>query len=140
MVEVELEDKITPLIEAPDDITISCTTDFDEDDLSQFGVVATSTTNQNPGDGIAFDNCNVSITEQVQIDIDCGVGEIRRTFTAEDDFGLKVSDIQIITITNFDPFNAGDIIYPSNVTQNGCMNLDTAVSYTHLTLPTILLV
>ena len=136
MVEVELEDKITPLIEAPDDITISCTTDFDEDDLSQFGVVATSTTNQNPGDGIAFDNCNVSITEQVQIDIDCGVGEIRRTFTAEDDFGLKVSDIQIITITNFDPFNAGDIIYPSNVTQNGCMNLDTDPSVTGY--PTIL--
>lgn len=125
MVEVELEDKISPLLEAPDDLTISCEVNFDEDDLSEFGVIATSVANQNPGDGIAFDNCDVTITEQVQVDIDCGVGEIRRTFTAEDGGGLKVSDIQIITVTNFNPFNANNINYPSNVTQNGCMNLDT---------------
>ncbi len=130
MVEVELEDKISPLIEAPADRTISCTTDFDEEDLSEFGIVATSSTSQGAGDGIAYDNCDVTVTEQVQIDIDCGVGEIRRTFTAEDGFGLKMSDIQIITVTNFDPFNAGDISYPSNQVQNGCMNLNTDPSVT----------
>ena len=113
MVEVELEDKIAPIINAPANLTINCTVSFDEDDLSEFGTPT------------SFDNCDVIVTEEVQVDIDCGVGEIRRVFTATDPAGLKDSDVQIITVGNNDPFNINDIQFPNNVTMNGCMNLDT---------------
>ncbi len=149
MVEVELEDKIAPVIEAPSDLTISCTTGFDENDLSNFGKVVQSQAAQenieifddfNNGvagiDGIALDNCEVTIEEEIQIDIDCGVGEIRRLFTAIDGFGLKQSDVQIITVNNADPFNINDIIFPPNANMSGCMNLDTDPSNTGF--PTIL--
>ncbi len=136
MVEVELEDKLAPEIDAPDNITISCTDDIDLDDLTNFGIIATSEADQGPNDGLATDNCSVSVTTQVQVDIDCGVGEIRRTFTVEDGSGLKDSDVQIISIINADPFGINDIVFPTNKNQNGCMNLDTDPETTGF--PTIL--
>ncbi len=140
MTEVELEDKIAPVISAPTDLTISCTTPIDETDLSNFGKVVLSPNDQeqiiifdeenngNAGiDGLAIDNCSVIVTEEVDIDIDCGVGEIRRTFTAIDGNNneLKAADVQIITVVNSSPFGANNIFFPPNVTVSGCKNLDT---------------
>lgn len=140
MVEVELEDKIAPVISAPTDLTISCTTPIDEDDLSNFGKIVLSQNSQdaiiifdeenngNAGiDGLAIDNCSVIVTEEVDIDIDCGVGEIRRTFTAIDGNNneLKAAAVQIITVVNSSPFGQNNINFPNNVTVNGCKNLDT---------------
>lgn len=137
MAEVEVEDKLAPFIQAPDDLTISCENVFDLDDLDPFGTIAFTQAERediiiydafNDGvagkDGIAIDNCEVSVEETVSANIDCGSGTIVRSFTATDAYGNNSSDVQTITIMVADPFSEEDITWPSDTITYGCKILD----------------
>jgi hypothetical protein len=145
MVEVEVQDKQPASIVAPDDITISCEFNFSMDDLSIFGNVVVlenlgdlgnpatdprdSVFIDDPGtpfsgpefktlDGYAYDNCEVVITTDSLVDIEtCGTGTIIRTFTAVGAGNTtQAVDQQVITIIDFDPFNAETINFPEDIT------------------------
>lgn len=145
MVEVLVEDKYYPAIVCPPDITVSCDFYFNPDDLDNyFGKVVTDPllaediviydyfNNGVVGtDGVAYDNCNVSVSTTVEFDLnECNVGKIYRTFTAEDDGGLKAPCLQTITVLDPDPFDEEDIIWPADVVMDGCLALDTDTTIT----------
>ncbi len=109
---VEVQDKIAPVIVAPDDITVSCTQDIDMADL------------QNPnstifGSPTVTDNCDFEVTVSVTGSTDCGSGLFVRTFTASDPNGSSTVS-QNIVITDFNPFDGSNITWPSNI-DVGCM-------------------
>ncbi len=139
MVEVEVQDKLPPVVTCPPDITITCTYDFDPDDLDQFGIVALaqedreaiiiddpdfSDTPVNWGmDGFTLDNCVVDIRETIIKEINtCNVGEIRRLFVAEDAGDRTAQCLQRITIIRSDTFDRNNITWPLNyeATNLGC--------------------
>lgn len=133
MVEVTVDDKLKPTISCPPNITLSCTDNYDLAHLDIFGKVVTDPNSakdiivQNHyhngiigRDGIAKDNCNVSITEKYTTSIQCHTGHIYRTFIATDGQGLKDSCTQTITILNPDPFAENDITWPTHYYGNGC--------------------
>lgn len=130
MVEVEVQDKLGPIITCPTDITISCEFPYTMGNLDVFGTVRTSEEDReeicinDPGspepgieclglDGLAYDNCAVVVEESAVQNINnCGVGSIVRTFTAEDAGGVVTTCQQIITIINYSPFLESDITWP----------------------------
>ena len=136
MVEVQVQDKLPPVIECPTDLTISCLFPFTEENLDVFGSIALSEETRfdiciddpgapgDPGlqcigrDGLAIDNCNVEIEELDPVITmnDCNTGSIIRTFVATDDGGLEASCQQVITIVNFDLFDEDDIGWPMDYT------------------------
>lgn len=138
MVQVEVQDKLPPVIECPTDLTISCQFPYTEDNLDVFGSIALSEETRediciddpgfpgNPGlqcigrDGLAIDNCDVTIEEldPIMTMNDCNLGTIIRTFVATDNGSLQASCQQVITIVNYDPFSAGDINWPEDYTTN----------------------
>ena len=150
MVEIEVQDKIGPEIECPEDITVSCDFDFDITMLDIFGTVETDEelrdeicifdpTNPDADgfgfvciglDGIAYDNCGVVVTENSFPNLNnCGIGTILRTFLATDPGGLTASCQQWVTVENFDPFYINpnnvndpndDVIWPPNRDVTGC--------------------
>ncbi len=85
-------------------------------------------------DGVAHDNCNVTITSDYQDHRNqCGVGYIRRGFHASDGSNPDAWCYQYIYFVNPKPFNAdkNQIKWPTDKTLIGCMNpadIDTAVS------------
>lgn len=127
MVELEVQDKLPAVLQAPPNITVEC--GFDLDDLSIFGTVA----NQNLGetrnpiiingvevglDGFAFDNCDLTIdlSEQINLSV-CGAGTITRTFTAVG-AGNTTQQVRTQTITveyNLDAF-AANLRFPCDLT------------------------
>ena len=131
MVEVEVQDKIPPVITCPSDITVSCEFLVDPDNLEMFGDIAHDQSEvgewcvydpTNPYanvngfvcgiDGLVTDNCDVDITVNEFIDLNnCGIGIIYRTFTASDANG-STSCTQRIYVQNFYPFTELDIIWP----------------------------
>ena len=139
MVVVEVEDKLPPAITCPTDITISCRYPFDLNDLSEFGKVVTNAIDRkdiiindalNSGivglDGIAYDNCDITISERYTTDLECNQGTIIRTFIAMDSEGLTDSCHQIISIVDEDPFDESDIMWPDHYEEEIC--IDTAMS------------
>ncbi len=129
MVEIEVQDKLPPVIDCMDDITISCDYDFDLTNLSIFGSIRTDPadrevicvfdpTNDNADvfgfvciglDGLAQDNCDVTITESyIPFLNNCGIGYVIRTFVARDPGGRTASCNQYIWIQNFHPFEILD--------------------------------
>ncbi len=136
MVEVVVEDKLSPTIVCPADITVSCHFSYDMDNLAAtFGTVVTNATDQseiitvdpdglgttNWGlDGLAYDNCDLTISENSNANIECGNGLITRVFTVTDPSGLTSSCVQRIRVTNFDPFNESDINWPQEVVERDC--------------------
>jgi hypothetical protein len=146
MVEVDVQDKEAPKMIPPPNITVDCRFDFDTSDLSVFGKVTVDEEWRKPIiikdpnyapdnfagiDGLAWDNCqDIIIDEDATFDLVCGVGEIRRTFTAVDREGLKVSRVQIITFVDVDTFGFNDIKWPQDVTMTGCVGIDTDTSKT----------
>lgn len=111
MVNVQIQDKNPPTIVAPDDMTVSCLTEFEFADLSlQFGSAE------------AFDNCmNPTITETHVSTISvCRTGTITRTFVASDGNGTATAQ-QTITVVNENPFDGMDIEWPEDyVTSAQC--------------------
>ncbi len=136
MVEIVVEDKLGPAITCPPDITISCHYEYDLNDLAAtFGTVVTNTADQEDvttvdpdglgtttwgTDGLAYDNCDVTITENSNENIECGNGLITRVFTATDPNGLTASCVQRIRVQNFDPFNISDINWPQEEVERDC--------------------
>ena len=107
MINVSVQDKIAPVMDCPDDVTIEC--DADYSDLSIFGSPAFS------------DNCGATLDSIEVVDIDdCGVGLIIRTFTATDYSGNATVCVQTITVTNSNPLNESQIIWPPTYVTNIC--------------------
>ena len=118
MVEVQVQDKIPPVIFCPPHITVSC--EFDYADLSVFGTVVTDVNLRKPIqindpkvkhsgpllDGYAYDGCGAVVKELTPIyNLTCNRGTITRTFEATDISGLKSICTQIITIQDLNPNN-----------------------------------
>ncbi len=133
MVETQVEDKLPPQIVCLPDISIHCTDYYDINDLSAFGRVVTKEADRRSIvinnkfhngpigiDGLATDNCSVTVTERVEEHIDCHVGHIKRIFIATDPAGHKDSCTQTIFVVNDNPFTAQDIVWPSHYTGGGC--------------------
>ncbi|MEM6966471.1 MAG: PKD domain-containing protein, partial [Bacteroidota bacterium] len=118
MVEVEVEDKLDPIIICPANKTISCEDDFEDLALT--------------GEAVATDNCpDVNIMfNDISVNIGCGgVGTVTRVWTATDAQGNTTSCIQIITLENDDPFYINpnneqdptdDVTWPLDYTINTC--------------------
>ena len=109
MVEVDVQDKIAPALQAPADVTLDCQADFT--DLNLTGGLA-----------LGFDNCDlnpVTFTDNVSIG-SCGSGQVVRTFTVTDKSGLSSADQQFIFLVNNDEFDINNISFPNNVTLTSC--------------------
>ncbi len=126
MVEVYIDDKITPTIECPKDVTIDCGSD-------PYDVATTG------GEPEFSDNCTPTLLKPVYSgDLSqCGVGTITRTWTVTD--GAKeASCSQNIHVETLKPFfmpYLGDTDYynywPADVTDlQGCTDADTDPSKT----------
>lgn len=139
MVSVLIEDKLPPAITCPDDLTISCLFNYDDADLSIFGTMSEGSTpdgniiingtvqGQN---GYYSDNCNATLSETSNIDIDCGSGTITRTFTVTDDYDQENTCTQTITVINDQPFLESDITWPQNSIMNGCDTIQASLDVT----------
>lgn len=93
MVNVEVQDKFSPSLQAPDDRTIECDEDYDLNDLSEYG------------EAVVEDACGATLTEDAYDEVDqCRTGVIVRAFRASDSNGFAV-DTQRIYIINSNPFN-----------------------------------
>ncbi|MBP7822125.1 MAG: HYR domain-containing protein, partial [Saprospiraceae bacterium] len=134
MVEVQVQDKIPPIIFCPPHITVSC--EFDYADLSAFGTVVPDFNLRKPIqindpkvkhsgpllDGYAYDGCGVVVKELTPIyNLTCNKGTITRTFEATDISGLKSICTQIIMIQDLNPNNVtvrwpADFLSSSNCT------------------------
>ncbi|MGB4967926.1 MAG: hypothetical protein WBO31_00245 [Saprospiraceae bacterium] len=139
MVEIEVQDKLVPIIVCPPHITVSC--EFDYTDLNVFGTVRTNaadrkaivindpkaTFNGAKIDGYAYDGCGVTIKEFVTYDLKCGQGKIYRRFEATDPGGLVSSCTQIIQINDYTPDNV-KVKWPLDYLSN-----TTCMSKLHLT-------
>lgn len=143
MVTAYVEDKIAPQITCPSNLTISCDTPYDIDDMSPFGVIHSDESlvsdiiindDYNTGvagqDGYFTDNCIAMLTESVVEDIACYEGSIVRTFIVTDEFGLQNSCQQTITILNPNPVTENDIIWPVDIHLYGCQEIDADTSVT----------
>lgn len=107
MVEVEVQDKLPPVVTCPPDKTVDCSTDLD--DLSSFGQVG------------VLDNCSYEVEEDVVYMIDnCGTGTVRRTFTVTDQGGQASTCTQTIYVENDEPFTEDLISWPANYTSSIC--------------------
>lgn len=91
MTSVVIEDKLTPILVCPPDITLNCRADFSNLNIT--------------GGAVATDNCQVYVKYKDQSSLNnCGVGTIQRTWTATDKGGRKMECIQNIHLTNPTPF------------------------------------
>lgn len=125
MVAVEVQDKLNPIIECPDDMEVACDFFYEANDLAAYF-----------GWPTAYDNCSVVVTTDSIFAIDqCGEGTITRYFTATDPDGRTAQCEQTITFVNnhhfgcgtsnvYDPNNHnGDIVWPDDVTDiEGCID------------------
>ncbi len=133
MVIVDVQEKLPPQLIPPSDLTVSCRTEFDYNDLSPFGKIALHPSERNDiiivdgfnygitgKDGLVSDNCYVKITESAIKDLECGKGFIIRTFTARDSSGNKTIRTQTITVKDENPFSFDDIIWPVDYEDEIC--------------------
>ena len=133
MVTVEVEDKLPPEITCPDNLTVSCDLDFSTDNLSVFGnVVGAEELRESiiihdaygqgvrGRDGIYRDNCTGVIDSSFTLDIECGEGDLIRTFQVTDNNGSSNSCQQVIRFVNLSPFNYQDIMWPGDYDGEAC--------------------
>lgn len=122
MVQIQIEDNIEPGLTCPQNVTLGCGDDFNN--LNATGVVATSVFNQNPGDGIAFDNCNfLDVSYHDAGSLNCGQGSIARTWQVTDLGGSTVSCVQTISVLDGTPFDGSGIQWPVDANVTGCNSL-----------------
>jgi hypothetical protein len=117
MVTVEVQNKLTPSLACPADVTVDCSQGYDINNLGlTFGV---------PSIGGAC--ANIQIPEElVQSNVNlCGIGTLERTFKFTDAQGNTLeSCTQNITIENAAPITANSITWPLDYEENsGCAGL-----------------
>ncbi len=106
MVEVEVQDKLNPIIECPADKELDCYEDPFDTDLTGYAT--------------AYDNCGADITSYTNGSLDnCGEGTIYRIFIAADASGNTASCAQRIDVINSSPFSICDT-EPWNTPFYGC--------------------
>lgn len=151
MVSVEVQDKLNPIIEAPEDVVVECDFFYEEDELGTYF-----------GTPTAHDNCLFRIEEDYTVELeDCWgdqdsiVKRIIRTFTAIDSFGLTGTDTQVIEFKKYSYFGYdaqgyttgdanGQIIWPEDVEIVGCADPNSAndptspFHYTNAGVPTFI--
>lgn len=129
MVNVDVDDKLPPFMQPPNDVTVSCDFPFDvwtlEDNfgkvvIPQNGEVREITIVDDPNgngiteilDGYAADNCSVTVEELPfnDNDLECGQGRIVRVWRATDQDGRRFQVSQRITVIDFDPFFICDVV------------------------------
>lgn len=115
--QVTVYDNTSPGILCPDDITVACTTDYTDLNIT--------------GDVIASDNCEgyfLTFADSVNLN-DCGEGLIMRTWTIEDGSGhistctqnIHLENPNVFYINPTDPLDPNDdIIWPLNYTSFTC--------------------
>jgi hypothetical protein len=109
MVNARIQDNIPPTIIPPADRTANCNEDFTT--LTRFGAATVT------------DNCTFTLMETRDDQRnECGVGIIRRIFTATDSYGNVTTRTQNINVINNNPFREQNITWPQNVTINACTN------------------
>ena len=107
VVNVSVQDKLAPTITCPANISVQCDVDF-----TNTGITGVAT---------AEDNCSVEITSVDNINLnECGIGTVRRTWTAEDPQGRKASCVQIITVGDNNPFTENNIQWPQDREFDSC--------------------
>lgn len=118
MVLVTVQDKISPVMTCPRDITVNCTSNIYDLNVT--------------GNATATDNCgNVKVTyKDDSIGFRCTNGLIIRHWRAEDPGGRFVLCDQRITIIDNNPLTSGQISWPQNTTINGCIISDADPSKT----------
>lgn len=118
MVEVTVQDKLPPTIHCPYDKTIYCDYWYDPDEL------------YNPwssifGDPVVHDNCGL---EGVWVDVydntSCGIGHIKRKFTAVDWGGKTAYCFQNIWVKDHNPFKCYSITWPWDYQADACHMID----------------
>ncbi len=127
MVEVEVQDKLNPLINCPEDKTVECQTEFaeldqiipDDDGVEDADAIYPAVYYGGVFQGYypgAYDNCIgvVDVTDEGDLD-QCGEGTIYRTWLVTDAGGRTDVCTQIITVENSDPFEENDIDWPNDV-------------------------
>lgn len=142
MVQVEVQDKIKPTCYPPKDLTVACDFHFDINDLTVFGEIqrdsayfnyARKITYKGAGgapvtinfhDGFAHDNCDFTIEKShVDYRTQCNTGTIVRTWVVKDGNGSDTCR-QVITFTNFNPYNFANIWWPRDTTLYMCLDPD----------------
>ncbi len=127
MVTTEIQDKIPPQVNCPQDLQVDCDYAVDFAQLNELF-----------GEATAIDACNSLLIELPYIDNrdQCGVGEIKRTWQTADANGFDVCE-QVITFVNNNPFDGDNIVWPEDYTSyEGCNtdnlhpdNLDAPYDY-----------
>lgn len=106
MVFVDVQDKLAPVLNCPQNLTVNC--DADHSDLSVFG------------SPIVTDNCGYTLDSLELINLnECGSGEIIRTFRAMDPSGNVGICVQTITVENI-PVTIDNIVWPADYTLTVC--------------------
>ncbi len=115
MVNVDVQDKIGPVVQCPADVTVTCDTPYDLENLTQFG------------EPQVFDNCGFTMVETVTTDFDqCQTGDLVRTFTVTDDGGRVSTCFQTITFEFDYGITGNQISFPGNVEMSdGCDDPDS---------------
>jgi len=117
MVEVEVQDKIGPFLTCPPDITINCTDDLSDLNLTG-NVDLNSTSALSAINGYAFDNCELgTVSHQDFGELDCGAGEITRQWKAESNGSIAICE-QKITVTALNSFT---VQFPKDTTITTCV-------------------
>lgn len=137
MVEVTVVDKKPPVVTCLPNVTVSC--GYDLTDLSIFGTYRRTDSERknillnDPGntsvaqpknwgkDGLILEDCNLKVDSSTIPSLNnCGVGTITRRYVITDGASAPVVCNQIITVTNFKPFNGDSIVWPSDIVIEGC--------------------
>lgn len=105
MVQVEVQDKTDPVINCPADITIDCSQDPFDMDLTGLATVS--------------DACTITLFNHIDVANDissCGEGAITRVFRAEDSNNNESNCVQFIYVSNTnDPFDLDNIDFPEDI-------------------------
>jgi len=109
MVSVEVQDKNPPQIVCPANVTVSCTTPVDTNNLDQYGSAS------------ATDACTSNLTDNFIASVNsCGIGQVVRTFTATDANGQSTCT-QTISVLAPPGSTASSIVWPMDFdTDEGC--------------------
>ena len=111
MLQVEIQDKVAPVITCPFDRQLNCDTNIDINNLDIYGTAS------------ATDQCVANVSSTVEdLRNNCGAGQIIRTFTAADNTGESTCS-QILNFQDFFGTTNPIIDWPDDYeTTTGCMN------------------